>query len=108
MTPSARKTPQRYRGAETMGKLAIMFFIAPSLVEPCGQDERRGPALRAFRRPPLPSGLLQARRAGHVRFCSQRSRQNRDLNDASDSEGKQSCLGIRFPRSLSAPDLTNA
>lgn len=58
------------RRAEAMGELAIMFFIAPRMRESREKDERGALALRAFRRPPLRSGLLQARRANGVHLCS--------------------------------------
>jgi hypothetical protein len=51
-------------------KLAIMFFIAARMFQSRSNDQCAAPALRAFRRPPLRSGLLQARRAGGVRLCS--------------------------------------
>ena len=57
---------------EAMGELTIMFFIAARMVGKRGLGEWRASALRAFRRPPLRSGLLQARRAESVRLCSQR------------------------------------
>jgi hypothetical protein len=42
----------------------MMFFIGRTMAEPGGLDER------AFRRPPLHSGLLQARPAKGVHLCS--------------------------------------
>jgi len=56
--------------AEAVGKLAVMLFIARRMDERREPDERGTLALRAFRRPPLRSGLLQARRAKSVRLCS--------------------------------------
>ena len=56
--------------AETVGELTIMFFKAARMGVGRVVGERGGPPLRAFRRPPLRSGLLQARRGGSVRLCS--------------------------------------
>jgi hypothetical protein len=61
------------RRAQTVWKLTIMFFIAAKMRDGQPNSRRTIPALRAFRRPPLRSGLLYARRAGSVRICSQRS-----------------------------------
>ena len=58
------------RSAETVGELKIIFFMVARMTVPSGLGECRAPALRAFRRPPLRSGLLQARRAGSVRLCA--------------------------------------
>ena len=58
------------RCAQTVRELAIVFFIAAKMCQSESNDQRVTPALRAFRRPPLRSGLLQARRAGGVRLCS--------------------------------------
>lgn len=58
------------RCAQPVRKLTIMFFIAAKMRERQPNNQRALPALRAFRRPPLRSGLLQARRAGSVRLCS--------------------------------------
>jgi len=56
--------------AQTVRELAIVFFIVAKMREWQPNNESAIPALRAFRRPPLRSGLLQARRAGRVRLCS--------------------------------------
>jgi len=56
--------------AQTVRQLAIVFFIVAKMCQFEPNDQRAAPALRAFRRPPLRSGLLQARRAGGVRLCS--------------------------------------
>lgn len=53
-----------------MGKLAIVFFIAARLALAGATGEPGALALRAFPRPTLRSGLLQARRANGVRLCS--------------------------------------
>ena len=58
------------RSSEAMDKLAIVFFIAASMAEWSRFGERGALALRAFRRPSLRSGLLQARRARSVHVCS--------------------------------------
>ena len=58
------------RIAQSVRELTIMFFIAAKMGQRQPNDQRAVPALRAFRRPPLRSGLLQARRAGSVRLCS--------------------------------------
>jgi len=55
---------------QTVWKLTIMFFIAAKMRDGQPNGQQAIPALRAFRRPPLRSGLLQARRAGGVRLCS--------------------------------------
>src|SRR6185369_10400865 len=57
------------RCTEAVEELTIMFFIAARMAKWRGLDQRDAPTLRAFRRPPLRSGLLQARRAGGVRLC---------------------------------------
>jgi hypothetical protein len=56
--------------AEAMGKLTIVFFKPVRMAKRTEVDELGVPALRAFRRPSLRSGLLQARRAAAVRLCS--------------------------------------
>src|SRR5271155_5568077 len=56
--------------AQTVRELAIVFFIVAKMREWQPNNESAIPALRAFRRPPLRSGLLQARGAGRVRLCS--------------------------------------
>ena len=53
-----------------MSELTIMFFKAARMRPRRGLGERGLPARRAFRRPPLRSGLLQARRGGSVHLCS--------------------------------------
>ena len=58
------------RCAQTVRQLTIMFFIAAKMRDGPANSQSAIPALRAFRRPPLRSGLLQARRAGSVRLCS--------------------------------------
>ena len=57
------------RGAQTVRELAIVFFITAKMSQSEPNDQRAAPALRAFRRPPLRSGLLQARRAGVFAFA---------------------------------------
>src|SRR6185312_17129301 len=52
------------RSAQTVRELAIVFFITAKMCQSEANDQPPAPALRAFRRPPLRSGLLQARRAG--------------------------------------------
>jgi len=52
------------RCAQPVRKLAIMFFIAANICEWQPNNEPPIPALRAFCRPSLRSGLPQARRAG--------------------------------------------
>lgn len=54
--------------AEAVRELAVMFFIVARLGQWGGLGEGGVPARRAFRRPALRSGLLQARRAGSVRL----------------------------------------
>jgi hypothetical protein len=68
-TKSGKDFPDQ-RCAQTVRELAIMFFIVEKMCQSGSNDQRATPALRAFRRPPLRSGLLQARRAGGVRLCS--------------------------------------
>src|SRR6185437_5602830 len=73
IAPKSRKDFTDQRRAQTVWKLAVMFFIAARMFKSQSNYQHATPALRAFRRPPLRSGLLQARRAGGVRLCSQRS-----------------------------------
>jgi hypothetical protein len=47
-----------------------MFFIVAKMRQWKPNNQQALPALGAFRRPPLRSGLLQAPRAGSVRLCS--------------------------------------
>src|SRR5208337_3671121 len=70
LSPEGRKHLADQRSAETMGKLAIMFFIDRRMAQARQFAEQIPPALRAFRRLSLRSSLLQARRAGGVRLCS--------------------------------------
>jgi hypothetical protein len=56
-----------------VGQLAIMFFIPGRMAQGRAGNDPIPPALRAFRRLSLRSSLLQARRAGGVRLCSQRN-----------------------------------
>ena len=65
------------RGADPMRQLTIMFFIQGTMAQTRRFRDPIPPALRAFRRLPLRSSLLQARRAGVfalartlVRVCS--------------------------------------
>lgn len=58
------------RSAETARELAIVLFMTARMTKQEGNNQCGAPALRAFRRPSLRSGLLQARRAGGVRLCS--------------------------------------
>jgi hypothetical protein len=69
-SPEGREDFADQGSAEAVRELAIMFFMSASLAEPPAANQRGLPALRAFRRPPLRSGLLQTRRAGSVRLCS--------------------------------------
>ena len=57
---------------EAMGELATLFFMVARMRVRRGVGERGLPSRRAFRRPPLRSRLLQARRDGSVRLGSQR------------------------------------
>ena len=70
IAPKSRKDFTDQRRAQTVWKLAVMFFIAARMFKSQSNYQHATPALRAFRRPPLRSGLLQARRAGGVRLCS--------------------------------------
>ena len=54
--------------AETVGELAVVLFTARRLTGWGYRVDARTTALRAFRRPPLRYGLLQARRAVDVRL----------------------------------------
>ena len=69
-SPEGREDFADPGSAEAVRELAIMFFMVPSMAERSAANQRGLPALRAFRRPPLRSGLLQTRRAGSVRLCS--------------------------------------
>ena len=57
------------RRAQTVRELAIMLFITERMRQSEPNGQRATPALRAFRQPPLRSGLLQARRAGVFAFA---------------------------------------
>ena len=70
MAPKSGKDLTDQRRAQTVRELTIVFFIAAKMGQRPPNNQRVLPALRAFRRPPLRSGLLQARRAGSVRLCS--------------------------------------
>ena len=58
------------RSAEAVRELAIMLFITWKMTETSARGECGVLALRAFRRPALRFGLLQARRANGVHLCS--------------------------------------